>query len=278
VPDRRTELNELPSRTLEITRQRVGEFQTALLLAEPPDGFEPDETSLKVDSRSINALARRSGDTSVWHMEPGAAHRDSSLLAIRMDEAAVDPSARLAHGLAGILLALRTAYQQRRDVPIAGFSHVRFSSPVFEGATLSAQIEPANGTGGFLVTTDQLQPDLAITGRIRYGDVARSHDISFYSVAEQQLYTLEECAGMISALLGLGAEAEGERVLLMSQRLELLETVSIGDTIEGVAEIKDRVSSSQGDRVTVDVGVIRHGDGARLVAWGDATFLLVRHS
>jgi acyl dehydratase len=254
----------------------VAEFQTALLLAEPPDGFEPDETSLKIDSRSISALARRSGDTSVWHMEPGAAHRGSPLLGIRMDEAAVDPSARLAHGLAGILLALRTAYQQRRDVPIAGFSNVRYSAPVFEGATLSAQIEPADGTGGFLVTTDQLQPDLAITGRIRYGSVADSHDMSFYSVAEQQLYTLEEAAGMISALLGLGAEAEGERVLLMAQRLELLEIVSIGDTIEATAEIKERMPSGQGERLTVDLGVVRHGPGGRLVAWGDATFLLVK--
>jgi acyl dehydratase len=261
--------------TLAITAQRVSEFQVALLLAEPPDGFRPDETALEIDGASIDALALRSGDTSIWHREPGAAYRESTLLGRRMEDAGIDRNARLAHGLCGIILALRTAHQQHSDAPIAGISNVRYTSPVFEGATLVAQVEPhPGGTGGFVVTTNQLQPDLAITGRLLYGAVAERHDAAFSSLAEQQLYSLEEAAGMISALIGVGCEEDGKRVLVTGQRLELMELVSIGDTLQVAVEIAARTESGPGERVTATVGVMREGQGGQLVAWGEVTCLI----
>jgi acyl dehydratase len=245
----------------------------ALLLAEPPDGFEPDETSLEIDGPSIDALASRSGDTSIWHTHPGAAFRESALLGRRMSDAGIDPEARLAHGLSGIILALRTAHMNHPEAPIAGMSNVRYTTPVFEGATLSAQVEPyAEGTGGFVVTTDQLQPDLAITGRLLYGVVAETHDRSFYSLAEQQLYSLEEAACMVSALIGVGCDDDGKRVLMTQQRLELVETVTLGDTLQAALEVTGRIQTSAGERVTATVGVL--GAAERLIAWGEVTFLV----
>lgn len=239
----------------------------------------PNETALEIDAASIDALAERSGDTSIWHTQPGAAHRESALLGARMDGAQVDPQARLAHGLSGIILALRTAYQQHPDAPISGMANIRYAAPVFEGATLSAQVETqAGGTGGFVVTTDQLQPDLAITGRLLYGVMGEAHDPSFYSLAQQQLYSLEEAAGMISALLGLGVEEDGRRVLLIVQHLELLGVITVGDILEAAAEITDRRPSGAGERVTARIGIVRTNADGQLVAWGDATFLVMEPS
>jgi acyl dehydratase len=258
---------------LSVTAERIGAFQMALLLAEPPEGFEPDETSLEIDGASIDALASRSGDTSIWHTHPGAPFRESALLGRRMTEAGIDPEARLAHGLCGVILALRTAYLRNPQVPIAGISNVRYTTPVFEGATLSAQIEPyAEGIGGFVVTTDQLQPDLAITGRLLYGTVAETHDPSFYSLAEQQLYSLEEAACLLSALIGVGCDEDGLRVLMTQQRLELVDTITLGDTVQAALEVTARVQTSAGERVSATVGVL--GAKERLIAWGEVTFLV----
>lgn len=253
------------------------EFQIALLLSEPPEGFTPDETALKVEGVAIDALAARSGDTSAWHTRPGAPYRESPLLATRMRGGAIDPEARLAHGLMALVLALRTAYQSDRQAAIRGCSNVRYTTPVFEGATLAAQVEPpVEGSGGFVVTTDQLQPDLALTGRLHYGTVSERHDPAFSSPAEQQLYSLEEAAGMASALIGLGAEQDGLRALLIGQRLDLLEPVAVGDDLQVATEIVNRAVTGSGERVTANVGVVRRGPREGLVALSEVTVFLLR--
>jgi acyl dehydratase len=256
-----------------VTDERVRAFQIALLLGEPPPGFRPDETSIEVDAASIDASAHWSGDTSIWHMASGAVYRESALLRGRMKDAGIDREARLAHGVSAIMLALRTAYQQHPDAAIAGISRVRYSTPVFEGATMSAQVEPRTEAGSaFLVTTDQFQPNLAVTGAIEYGEITAFADPSFSSLAEQQLYGLEEAAGLVSATIALGVQAEGLRVLLMGEEVRLVEVTAIGDQLQSVVEIQTRSKSRMGEKIEATITVVRQNSGrATLVAWADVT-------
>jgi acyl dehydratase len=127
-----------------------------------------------------------------------------------------------------------------------------------------------------VVLTDQLEPSLAITGRLLYGQVSDAASDGFESVAQQQLFSLEEIVGMVSALVGPPIEEQGSRVLYMGQELELLQPVSIGDHLDAVLEIVERRPGTRGgERVTASFSVNRHGEPDRMVAWGNAVFLVM---
>lgn len=235
--------------------------------------MELSDHSLLVDALGIDALATRSGDTYIWHMEPGTVRRESPLLQARMAEAGVRDDARLAHGVLGVMFALRAAYAQDRDLPIRGIADVRYSIPVFEGAHLSVMIEPCEGgTDSFLVMTDQFEPNLAISGQLLYGPVLPGGDPErFISLAEQQLFTLEESIGLVSALIGPWVQESGAWVLYMGQKLELLSLVSPGDTLDASGEILERQPHKRGgERIRLGI-TVRANESA--VASGDSLFL-----
>lgn len=239
--------------------------------------LDPEEYRLPVDAAAIDALAQRSGDTYLWHMEPGAAYRESELLRARADEAGLDASARLAHGALGLMFALRAAYVQRPDLPIAAVSDLRFVAPIFEGARIGVRVEPmAYGSSAFVVTTDQLQPDLAITGHILYGAVSDDYDLSdFSSLAEQQLFSLEEAIGLISATIGLSVQESGGRVLYMGQALQLEGLASLGSELVATGEVVERRAGRRlGERVTARVAVGgARGIPGKPLASGESIFL-----
>jgi acyl dehydratase len=222
---------------------------------------------------NIDELAERSGDTYIWHMDGGAVYDECALLRVRMDEAGIGPTLRLAHGALGVVYALRTAYTKHPDIAIRGVRDVRFSVPVFEGAGLSASIEITDGeTGTFEVTTDQLEHRCAISGQLLYGTVLNGHypDI-FFSLPEQQLFSLEEAVGLVSALLGMWVQESGGRALYMSQSLELGGLVSVGDTLEAMGDVARREPSKRvGEKIAVDV-LVRSRE--KLIASGESLIL-----
>lgn len=179
-------------------------------------------SSFEVHGSAIDALIERSGDTYLWHTRPGSAYEESSVLRTRVDETGINTQARLAHGALGLMYALESAYLQS-DAPIRGFSDVRYTAPVFEGARLRAHVEDAvDGTSAFEVMSEDVEPGLAITGRILYGSLDEAYDAAtFASAAEQQLFSLEEIIGLLSALIGLWVQGEGGRVLYMGQELTI---------------------------------------------------------
>lgn len=233
------------------------------------------DISFLVDARRLDELAGRTGDTYVWHMKPGSAYGESAILAARMDEGKINPQARLAHGVLGLIHVLRTAFALKPEVPILGVRDVRYSVPIFEGARLSVTITELDGeTAEFAVNTDQLEPALAISGKLLYGSGPGDYDAdTFASRSEQQLFTLEEAIGVVSALLGLGVQESGGRVLYMSQSLRLQGLVSLGDTLEAVGEVVNREPGRRvGEKVTVRV-VVTSARAGTTVASGESLIL-----
>lgn len=244
---------------LAATREAVGELS---LLA-----------PFLIGPSTIDELAARSGDTYTWHMDGGSVYDECALLRARMDEAGIGPTARLAHGALGVLYVLRAAYTKHPDIPIRGVRSVRFSVPVFEGAGLSASIEIVDGaTGQFEVMTDQLEPRCAISGELLYGELLDGHDPdTFFSLHEQQLFSLEEAVGLVSALLGMWVQESGGRVLYMSQSLELLGLVSPGDKLQAQGEIASReLGKRVGEKIMVHVTV---SSGEKVIASGESRIL-----
>jgi len=70
-------------RTLQVTAEHLAATRTALAALHPPND------ALLVDGAIIDRLADRAGDRYVWHIEPGSAYRESSLLRLRIDEARI---------------------------------------------------------------------------------------------------------------------------------------------------------------------------------------------
>lgn len=233
--------------------------------------------SLLVDAMALQAVAARSGDRYLWHLVPGSSYQDSPFLRERMQAAGIDEHALLAHGVLGLTFALRTAYLASPDRPIDALQDVRFTAPVFEGAHITADVESeGEDIAGFTVTTDQLQPDLAIVGHMLYGDVAEHPDGAFRSLAEQQLFSIEEVLGGMSAMLGMSVEAAGARVLYMGQQLGLSGLVQVDDRLDIVGEVVSRKPSRHGERIAADVRVTHTVDGhTRLVATGETLFLYI---
>ncbi len=251
------------TRTSTITPDHLGQFRAALASLAGQD-------RLLVDSAAIDAFVARSGDTYLWHTDPGATWRESPLLRARMEEVGIPRQARLAHGALGLIHALRVASLQQPERPILGVESIRYLAPVFDGAIITASIEP---DGAFAVSTDQLEPDTAITGHILYGEVGAEWDAArFSSRAEQQLFSLEEAIGAISALVGLSVQAAGGRVLYMGQDLRLQGLLSTGDELAVQAEIVDRQPGKRlGERTTEAVRA-SHSDGEPIAA-GESIFL-----
>ncbi len=245
------------SRTCTITPDHLSQFRAALVSLAGQD-------RLLVNRTEIDAFIARSGDTYLWHTDPGATWRESPLLRARMEEAGIPQEARLAHGAIGLIHALRVASLRQPGRPILGVAGIRYLAPVFDGATITASIAP---DGAFAVSTDQLEPDTAITGRILYGEVGPKWDAAqFSSRAEQQLFSLEEAIGVISALVGLSVQAAGGRVLYMGQELQLQGLLSPGDELAVQAEIVDRQPGKRmGERTTAAVRV-SHSDGEPIAA------------
>jgi len=256
-------------RTLQVTAEHLAATRTALAALHPPND------ALLVDGAIIDRLADRAGDRYVWHVEPGSAYRESSLLRLRIDEARIDPDARLAHGALGLIYALHTALALDPALPIVGIQDVGYAVPIFEGAHIAAMIEPPDGElGAFAVTSDQFEPNLAINGKIVYGPIWQGHDSrAFVSLAEQQLFTLEEAIGVVSALIGSWAQDSGGRALYRGQRLELRSLLSSDDTLVATGEVVDRRPGHRiGERITARIMVASTRTDAT-IASGESVFL-----
>jgi acyl dehydratase len=262
----------LPKRSLLVTEEHVLDFRRAFT------DLDLVESGLRVEGSTIIEQAIRSGDTYLWHVEPGAVYRESRLLGARMEEAGVDNQARLAHGALGLMLALRDALLENPELAIQAVSDVRFATPIFEGAFLTVAVEPEHeNTSAFVVTTDQIEPRLAITGHIRYGELADGYDDErFRNLAAQQLFSMEEVISAISALVGVGVQEAGARALYMGQSLELGSLVQVGDRLEVSAEVVDRAVSRAGERTTIGVSVLARREGDTVsIASGHSTILVM---
>jgi len=260
---RKTMLDIRLSRTLTVTPDHLTQFHAALASLAGQD-------RLLVNPAAIDGFIARSDDTYLWHTESGATWRESPLLRTRMDEAGIPRQARLAHGALGLTHALRVASLQQPERPILGVEGIRYLAPVFDGATITASIEP---DGAFSVSTDQLEPNTAIAGHIMYGAVGTAWDADqFSSTAEQQLFSLEEAIGVVSALIGLSVQAAGGRVLYMGQQLQLQGLLSPGDELAVQAEIVDRQPGKRmGERTTATVRASH--SGGEPIAAGESIFL-----
>lgn len=230
----------------------------------------------EVHGSTIDDLIERSGDTYLWHREGGSAYAESSVLRSHVDETGIDTQARLAHGALGLMYALESAYLQT-DAPIRGLTNVRYTAPVFEGARLRAHVEEAvDGTSAFEVMSEKVEPGLAITGRILYGSLAEPYDAAtFASLAEQQLFSLEESIGLLSALIGLWVQGEGGRVLYMGQELTVGGLVTVGDTLHATgAIVESRPGKRLGWRTTTRITVDAERQDSHIpVATGESIFL-----
>jgi hypothetical protein len=145
---------------------------------------------------------------------------------------------------------------------------VRFSVPVFEGAHLWATVTPDSATAEFAVTTDQLEPPLAISGTLLYGTVPEAQDDrSFVSRPERQLFSLEETIGLLSAMLGVGVQESGGRVLYMSQSLELHGLITVGERLKAVAGVAAREPGKRlGEKISFKVAVSDADSGKDIVS------------
>ncbi|MDQ2744887.1 MAG: hypothetical protein M3Z66_21690 [Chloroflexota bacterium] len=244
------------------------------------------ESFLEVHGSTIDDLMERSGDTYLWHREPGAAYAESDILRSRIDAAGINPQARLAHGALGLLYALETAYLQSGDTPIRGLSDLRFVAPVFEGARLRSHVEEViAGVAAFEVTSEQTdlspaEPSLAITGQVLYGSISDTYDAArFANLGEQQLFSLEEAIGILSALIGLWVQGEGGRVLYMGQELVIGGLVEVWDRIEADgAIVASQPGKRAGRRTTTRVTVSADRQGAHLpIANGESILLYLEH-
>jgi hypothetical protein len=230
----------------------------------------------EVHGATIDDLIERSGDTYLWHTESGSAYEESSVLRARVDETGINTQARLAHGALGLMYALESAYLQT-DAPIRGLTDVRYTAPVFEGARLRAHVEDAvDGISAFEVMSEDVEPALAITGRILYGALDEAYDAAtFASAAEQQLFSLEETIGLLSALLGLWIQGEGGRVLYMGQELVIGGLVTVWDTLHATgAIVESRPGKRLGWRTTSRITVDAERQGSHIpIASGESIFL-----
>lgn len=256
-------------RAISVTPAHLDAFRRSLETIDRGGFFE-------VHGSAIDDLIERSGDTYLWHTQPGAAYAESSVLRAHVNETGIDTQARLAHGALGLMYALESAYLQT-DAPIRGIANVRYTAPVFEGARLRAHVEDAvDGTSAFEVMSEDVEPALAITGHILYGVLDEAYDAAtFASVAEQQLFSMEETIGLLSALIGLWIQGEGRRVLYMGQELTIGGLVTVWDTLHGTgAMVESRPGKRVGWRTTARVTVDAERQGSHTpVASGDSIFL-----
>ncbi len=234
----------------------------------------------EVHGSTIDDLMVRTGDTYLWHSEPGSAYAESSILRTRVDETGINTQARLAHGALGLMYALESAYLQS-DTPIRGLTDVRYTAPVFEGARLRAHVEEAvDGTSAFEVLSEEVEPGLAITGRILYGTLDEPYDAAtFASLGEQQLFSLEETIGLLSALIGLWVQGEGGRVLYMGQELSIGGLITVWDNLHATgAIVESRAGKRLGWRTTTRVTVDAERQDSHIpVATGESIFLYIEH-
>jgi hypothetical protein len=235
------------------------------------------ERSFEVHGGAIDDLVLRSGDTYLWHTEPGAALRESNVLRRRVEGTGIDSQARLAHGALGLLYVLETAYLQNPDLAIRGVADVRYIAPVFEGTRMTAHVEREHeGEAAFEVMSDALEPGLAITGRILYAPLEEPYDAdTFTGLAEQQLFTLEESIGLLSALIGLWVQGVGGRVLYMGQETVLGGLLRVGDRLHAAGTIEAGIPGRRGGiRTTTRATLDRErGGGHEPVASGESIFL-----
>src|SRR5438067_517493 len=102
-------LETLPARTLRVTPSHLSEFH---------DGLTASSRPLHVSRERIMGVAARSGDSFLWHVEPNTPYQESSLLRAAMDAASVSRQSVLAHGILGLIYALRRAFLQEPEIPI----------------------------------------------------------------------------------------------------------------------------------------------------------------
>src|SRR5579884_4124431 len=143
----------VPRRRMRVTRRHL---DASSRLCDAPDA----DDALSVDGERIDDFMLRSGDTFIWHREPGAVYRESPLIREQMDAAGVAPDARLMHGALGLVLALQTTSARQPDSCIRGLDGVRFVAPVLESARIHAEL---SDDGAFEVHSDQLHPGLVTT-------------------------------------------------------------------------------------------------------------------
>ena len=232
------------------------------------------QTPLLVDWTTIERLIDRSGDTYLWHTVPRTPWNESSLMREHIESRGLDPDVRLAHGAVGLIYALQSEYARDSDLFIRGVDEVRYIAPVFEGEHLRAEILDEESGMRFEVRTEGSRSHAAILGRILVGALAEAHGAEhFVSVQEQQLFSLEQAIGLVSALIGSSIESIGGRVLYMGQRLELEGLVSIGDHLEAsTAVVARRPGRRTGERVTTRVEVRDRTADVR-IAHGESYFL-----